>query len=174
MSAVNSAKTNGNTIKEKAGIKDDSFQAMESYPDKDTYDLVGAAAETLGISGEQVLQAFGGYWTKFTAKEGYGELMEMFGSNFLDACQNLNNLHARMGMAMPDLKPPRFNCTEVTNDSFILEYHSERDGLAPMMLGMLDGMAEKYDTKIEVKHHPKSATQVDKFEVKILSKGKAA
>ncbi|MFM7079536.1 MAG: heme NO-binding domain-containing protein, partial [Bacteroidota bacterium] len=49
-------------IKTKAGVAEEAFLSNKIYDDRVTYELAGAAAETLGISVGEVLHAFGKYW----------------------------------------------------------------------------------------------------------------
>ena len=44
-------------IKAKAGVEDDVFLSNEGYPDKVTYDLVGAASGVLGMPARDILIA---------------------------------------------------------------------------------------------------------------------
>ena len=46
-------------IKELAGMQEDRLVRLKSYPDKLTYDLVGAASKVLGADAENILKAFG-------------------------------------------------------------------------------------------------------------------
>jgi len=93
----------------KADVSDEHFLRMKAGEDAATYALVGAATEVLGLTSSQILQAFGEYWTEFTAEEGYGELMDSAGSTLPEFLQNLDQLHTRVGMMYPDLKPPEFS-----------------------------------------------------------------
>ena len=136
----------------KANIPSDDFEFMQYYPDKLTYELVGAASGHLGVSGEVILQEFGKYWVLYTAKEGYGPIMDLFGADFKSCLQNLNNLHARMGMTMPNLSPPSFSFFEENENTYVVSYFSKRAGLSPMVTGLLDGLAEKYGLKIQVEY----------------------
>ena len=101
-------------IKKKADI-DESFVSMNPYPDEITYNLVAAASEVLGLPPDKILETFGEYWITYTAREGYGEMLKLAGDNFSEFVQNLDNLHARVGLSFPKLKPPGFHCTEVTD-----------------------------------------------------------
>ena len=69
---------------------------------------------------------------------------------------------------MPALHPPRFN-VEVSNDSeMIVHYFSHRPGLAPMVEGLLDGLAEKFGDTISIRHIPKGdRSDHDEFEVEL-------
>lgn len=139
-------------IRAKAAIKVDDFTPLEVYDDSITYGLVGAASSVLGLPPEDVLRAFGKYWITFTAHEGYGELMNLFGKNFDDCLQNLNQMHSRMGAMMPNLKPPRFSVKKNSDGSINLEYFSTRPGLAPMVHGLIEGLSEKHSTKVSISY----------------------
>lgn len=138
------------TIKNKAEIQEVSFLCMETYPDDVTHRLVKAASEVLNLSPVQIMQAFGEYWVNYTAQEGYGEMMEMGGANFAEFLQNLDHLHARVGFSFPQLQPPSFDCTDMEEESLNLHYHSQREGLAPMIVGLVKGLGTRFDTDVEV------------------------
>ncbi|CAA9234581.1 MAG: hypothetical protein AVDCRST_MAG52-1242, partial [uncultured Blastococcus sp.] len=63
-----------------------------------------------------------------------------------------DSLHARIRLTMPALVPPSFRCTDVTDTSLRLHYHSHRDGLAPMVTGLLRGLGARFDTPVGVVH----------------------
>ncbi len=153
-------------ICQKAGHPPDDFEAMTSYPDTLTYSLVGAASQILGASASDLLRAFGDYWVTFTAHEGYGEIMDMFGKDFRSCLKNLNGMHGHMGAMMPQLLPPRFQVVETSASQLTVHYFSTRQGLAPMVIGLLEGLARKYGDTITIQHHPKdSRSDHDEFEV---------
>lgn len=137
-------------IKQKAELDIDSFISMEGYPDDVTHKLVKAASDVLGLSASEIMQAFGEFWVKYTAQEGYGEMMEMSGDNLPEFLENLDNLHARVGVIFPKLRPPSFDCTEQTDDSLHLHYHSSREGLAPMVVGLVKGLGDRFNTNIDI------------------------
>lgn len=137
-------------IRQKAAVEDTTFLSMEGYPDDVTHRLVKAGSEVLGLSPAQVMQAFGEFWVEFTATEGYGELMDMSGDSLPEFLQNLDNLHARVGVSFPQLKPPSFDCHEMDDQALTLAYRSEREGLAPMVVGLVKGLGTRFDTEVEV------------------------
>jgi hypothetical protein len=145
------------SICQRAKIENDEFNSLETYPDSITYDLVAAASEELNIPGDQLLRAFGDYWITYTAEEGYGEMMDMFGKDLVSCLRNLNRMHSHMGSMMPDLQPPRFVVEEKENNTIVLRYFSRRQGLTPMIKGLLEGLARKYNTNIEIEHQVRPA-----------------
>lgn len=139
-------------IKEKAGVDIDLFISNEPYPDEVTYSLVGAAAEVLGEKPETLLEAFGEHWLLYTAREGYGNLFDAAGAGARDFLLGLPNFHGRICLIYPELKPPEFRFTDVTENSLVLHYASHRPGLAPMVIGLLKGVGLMYKTRIEIEH----------------------
>jgi hypothetical protein len=137
-------------IKQKAALEMDSFISMEGYPDDVTHKLVKAASEILGLSAADIMQAFGEFWVTYTAQEGYGEMLQMSGDNLPEFLENLDNLHARVGVIFPQLQPPSFDCTDQTEAALSLHYHSKREGLAPMVIGLVKGLGTRFDTAVEV------------------------
>lgn len=138
------------TIKNKAGVDIEAFVSMDAYDDDISYKLVGAASEVLGLPTDKILETFGQYWVLYTAREGYGEMLKMGGDNLCTFLQNLDNLHARVGLSFPKLKPPIFTCTDVKEDSLCLHYYSTRRGLGPMVIGLLKGLSDMFKTEIEI------------------------
>lgn len=159
-------------IKQKADIKTEAFVSMEGYPDQVTYRLVKAASEVLEFSTAEVMHAFGKYWVQYTAKEGYGELMDMNGDDLPEFLENLDDLHARVGVMFPKLQPPSFDCDEADEDELTLHYHSEREGLAPMVLGLVEGLGERFETEVDISqtHSREEGADHDQFSVKYTAK----
>lgn len=138
------------SIRSRAGVEVSGFVAMDQYDDAITYALVGAASEELGLDPGTILEAFGEYWTTYTIEEGYADLLEMMGSNLEEFLDNLDSMHMRITATMPGLVMPSFRREACPDGSSILYYESSRDGLAPMVVGLLRGLAGRFDVDIEV------------------------
>jgi hypothetical protein len=110
------------TIKQHAEVDVEVFLSMDAYPDDITYKLVGAASEILRLAPEEVLRTFGEYWVLYTAREGYGAMLQMAGDTLPVFLQNLNDLHTRVGLIFPSLQPPSFRCTDIQEDSLRLHH----------------------------------------------------
>lgn len=158
------------TICDKAGVTSPDFVPLKAYPDHITYALVGAASETLGLTAEQILHAFGDHWVKYTASEGYGVMMDMFGRDFRSCLKNLNGMHSHMGAMMPELVPPRFTVDEIDPKHLRVHYFSTRQGLAPMVSGLLVALARKFGDTVTIEHHAKGTrSDHDEFDVTFQS-----
>ncbi|MEM7219556.1 MAG: heme NO-binding domain-containing protein [Pseudomonadota bacterium] len=140
------------TIASAAG-SDPDFIGMQTYDDAVTYALVGKASEILEVPAAELLRLFGRYWIRYTADEGYGSLLQLFGATMEEFLDNLgNDLHARVALTMPELRPPEFRTERLAADRWQVHYLSERPGLAPMVLGLLEGLAQRFDREVEVQH----------------------
>ncbi len=126
------------------------FVGMQTYPDAVTYSLVAAASDELEMPAAELFEALGEYWIIHTAQHGYGDLLVLGGSTFIDFLQNLDRLHAHVAVSFPELRPPTFWCTDVTDRTVRLHYASEREGLAPMVVGLVRGLGTMFATDVTV------------------------
>ncbi|MEY4117266.1 MAG: hypothetical protein RLZZ116_594 [Planctomycetota bacterium] len=138
-------------IRNRAGLPDEPFISMEQYDDKTTYDLVGAASAELGAPAEAILEEFGIYWVKYTAEGGYGELMKSAGKTFPEFLRNLDQMHTRVKLAFPHLAPPSFAVSDETANSLTLAYYSHRPGLAPLVVGLLRGLGDRFQIDVSAR-----------------------
>jgi hypothetical protein len=152
-----------------AQVESAEFEPLEPYDDAISYRLVAAASEHLGLSTHEVLRRFGDHWITFTAEYGYGEIMKMFGHDMRSCLRNLNRMHGHMGALMTQLKPPRFNVVENSDQHITVHYYSSREGLGPMVVGLLEGLARKFQEEVTIEHVVKGArSDHDEFEVVFL------
>lgn len=157
-------------IRRQAGVQDEVFMRMDSYPDEVTHRLVAAASDVLQTPAADLLKEFGRYWMKYTMVEGYGALLSDLGPTLHDALTALDGMHARVTLLYPALKPPMFRVTEMQPDSMRLHYYSERVGFAPMILGLVEGLGERYGVRVEVVHAVAKGPghDHDRFDIRVL------
>lgn len=139
-------------IRTRAGLPDLPFVSMEQYSDESTYGLVAAASEVLGAEADAILREFGRYWTVYTAEAGYSELMRSAGRTLPEFLNNLDQLHTRVQLSFPHLRAPSFAVSQETESSLALHYYTERAGLAPLVEGLLDGLAERFHVALTIRH----------------------
>lgn len=137
-------------IKVEAGVDAEEFMSNESYPDEMTYRLVAAAANCLDLPSDKLLEAFGEHWVLVTAQDGYGAMMDAGGRSLAEFLRNLPGFHARVSLIFPNLKPPLFRVSNVTDTSLRLHYYSHRPGFAPFVVGLLRGLAARFATNATV------------------------
>jgi hypothetical protein len=131
-------------------IAPDDFELLQPYEDSLTQKLIEAVATEWRVPPSEVLQGFGRHWILFTANQGYGPIMDLFGNDFRTCLQNLNRMHAHMGAMMPKLQPPRFDVREIGPHVVEVRYSSSRSGLYPMVYGLLQGLAEKFSERVTI------------------------
>lgn len=144
-----------------AGVDHATFIGMDTYPDEVTYRLVEGASIVLGLSTDEVLHAFGKHWILYTARRGYGSIFDTMGGSLPGFLANLDAMHARLSLSMPDLRPPSFVCEQHSEHQTRLEYWSDRPGLAPMVAGLLDGLGEMFGVPVTVTHSVSRAHGAD-------------
>lgn len=140
-----------NEICHKAGVTDANFINMVKYPDETTYKLVGAASEALNTPAADILEAFGEYWTVYSAEAGFGHLLDFAGNNLIDFLRNLDNMHTRVALTFPELQPPSFKVSDIGESSVRLHYYSQRPGLAPLVIGMVKGLGKRFSTPVKTR-----------------------
>ena len=138
-------------IKENAGIQELQILDTSNYDDEVTYNLVRAASEVLEQPAEDILFSFGKHWVMYTGKKGWADLFAASGDDLVSFLRNLDDMHARVNSVMPDGRMPEFTLIE-KDGAFLLEYRSEREGLAPMVSGILEGLAEQFNESWSIKH----------------------
>lgn len=157
-------------IKEEAEVDLEVFIRMDAYPDEVTYRLVGAASRILDIPVDKLLHDFGVHWTLYTGQEGYGSLLDGAGASLHEVLANLDDLHVRVGLMYPQLRPPSFRCTDVTPNSLVLHYYSQREGLAPMVVGLVEGLGHHFGKSLRITPQTQRASgeDHDSFLVELL------
>lgn len=153
----------------KASVPDEEFENLTAYDDAVTYALVEAVSEELDIPADKVLEVFGSYWVGFSKSTAIGKLIDQGAETLIDRIRGLDEMHERIQMTMPHLDPPSFEFEEAPDGNHRLHYISSRDGLAPMVIGLLNGMAEECGVEIDITHaesRQKGATH-DVFVVRI-------
>lgn len=145
-------------IKEKAGctVEDGGFLRYKYYPDSDTVELVVAASEVLGITVDQVLQAFGNYFVTYVQDNGYSNVLECLGSNLRDWLSNLNSLHDHLQASYPRgfIAPVFWSEDDVQfeetpegegSNAILVHYYSQRGSLlVPLVVGVLERLGKEY------------------------------
>ena len=139
------------------GLSDTNFEGMITYPDSITYDLVGAISKKYDMPPDQVLDIFGDFWVDYSSETVIGKLFDFGGREIMEFLDSLNEMHERIKLSMPHLKPPIFEFEEGEANTHVLHYSSDREGLEPMVVGLLRGLGRKHKVAIDVVQHDQPA-----------------
>jgi hypothetical protein len=139
--------------------------------DSITYSLAGAASDVLGAPVEDCLEMFGEYWVLETATKSYGMLLNATGQDMIEFLGNMNALHDRITSTFLDYTPPEF-FLETKENHHLIHYVSQREGLTPFVVGLLKGLAKRFDSTLNI--ISRSEVSVDHgehtiFEVEIVT-----
>jgi len=137
-------------IRARAEVDVEVFITNEPYDDAITYALVGAASAELGLTPDEVLVTFGEFWVLETATRSYGAMLEGAGRSLPEFLENLGQLHTRVQLMMPRLRPPEFTITDVTATTLTLHYHTHRAGLTSFVRGLVQGLGKRFGTPTTV------------------------
>ena len=127
-----------------------SFASMHYYDDAVTYDLVAAASVELDAPAADLLRSFGHYWSMRVGPENYADILGATGTDVVSVLTHLDEMHARLQVLYPDLRPPSFAVIDDGSAAFEVHYTSERAGLAPFVVGLLEGLGDLYGTPAKV------------------------
>jgi hypothetical protein len=136
-------------VRTKAGIHDPAFITMKQYPDEVTYALAGALSEHLQAPVPDLLRAFGVYWVSYAKRGPWGKIMLASGSSTYELLAALDAMHARIAISFPDLKPPSFK-VRTDGDAVLVDYSSHRPGLAPFVIGLIEGIGGMFSESVQV------------------------
>jgi len=120
------------------------FENHEVYEDETTYKLAQTIADVLETTLEAVLKLFGEFWILDISMKKYPSMMAAGGNNLKEFMLNLPTFHNRVFMTYPKLIAPEFKVREEEGDLWV-EYHSQRNGLTPLMEGMLVGITKMFN-----------------------------
>lgn len=137
-------------VLERAELDVDFFSSNSPYPDALTERLARAAADELGATVDEVLEAFGEHWILYTAEQGYGPLIDASGDSVESFLRNLPNLHTRIKLTHPQLQPPSFTVERAPDGTLLVDYRSHRAGLQHFVVGLLRGLARRFDEEAHI------------------------
>jgi guanylate cyclase soluble subunit beta len=133
-----------------SGVPGDSFLSMRSYDDAITYSLVEAASAVLGAPPEDCMEMFGEWWVLETAAKSYGQLLDAAGQDLVQFLININALHDHITGTFIDYVPPEFRVESVEGGRYHIHYISKRQGLTPFVVGLLKGLAKRFDSELTI------------------------
>ncbi|XP_054754630.1 guanylate cyclase soluble subunit beta-1-like [Lytechinus pictus] len=164
-------------IKREAAVEiDGSFLVRIVYDDVLSYDLVGAAVKVLGISANDLLEAFGRMFFEFCVESGYDNILNVLGSTTRHFLQNLDALHDHLASIYPGMRAPSFRCSTRDSDgALVLHYYSERPGLEHIVIGLVRSVAKTlHGSEVHVEIIKNKGEDCDHVQFAIIEKKQTA
>jgi hypothetical protein len=120
------------------------------YDDALTLEIITEAAAMLNLTVEKCLIEFGRYWIRYTDQGSLASVMNFTGQNLANFIKNLDRLHLAVGAAMPDARLPSFSTLCNDPGHIVVEYRSERVGLEPFVMGLLQGLMHRFHARGDI------------------------
>ncbi|CAD5223129.1 unnamed protein product [Bursaphelenchus okinawaensis] len=141
-------------ILEDAG-KDPSleFSSNKHYDDPETFSLFASISKLTRIPNEEVLENFGRYFCIYVLENGYDELLRSISPDLRGFLNNMDSLHYFIDHVVykANMKGPSFRCEPGDGNRIILHYLSSRNGLYPIVKGLLRELAKRlFDNEIDI------------------------
>jgi guanylate cyclase soluble subunit beta len=120
------------------------------YDDALTLEIITEAAAMLNLAVGQCLIEFGRYWIRYVDQGSLVSVMNFTGQNLASFIKNLDRLHLAVGAAMPDARLPAFSTLCNDPGHIVVEYRSERVGLEPFVMGLLQGLMDRFHARGDI------------------------
>jgi hypothetical protein len=127
-------------LERKLGLGAADYITARVYDDELTIGICRACADALGQDFSDFLFEFGAYWIHFAASGPYRGVMQSTGESLPEFLMNLDRMHNTVRLAMPEARTPLFELLDSHGDSLLVEYSSPREGLEPLVAGLLSGL----------------------------------
>lgn len=123
----------------------------QPYNDDATHYLASRMAACTNIPIAEVLYSFGRHIIKVTQQQFPGIMAER-GATLKDYLVNLPNYHNRIMLIFPELTPPEFKVSAITDDSLLFHYYTSTPGMKEFMRGYLTELAAVFNNKCTIQH----------------------
>jgi hypothetical protein len=133
-------------IEQKLNIGPMDLLTGKVYDDALTLEIIAEAAARLNLAVDQCLIEFGRYWIRYVDQGSLASVMNFTGQDLVSFIKNLDRLHLAVGAAMPDARLPAFATLDSGPGHLVVEYRSERVGMEPFVMGLLQGLMERFHT----------------------------
>lgn len=113
-----------------------------------TRELFQKAPAILGITDQQLLDAFGEYWVHTYAPKVYPAYYEGVKST-KDFLLKLDTLHAEITDNIENARPPRFGYKWLDENTLQMDYSSSR-GMLPLFISLAKGLQSYYKDEMKI------------------------
>ena len=134
-------------VREAAGIEPKLYLPVSHYPDEEFSALVDSIADLTGHDRATVLRNFGRFLAPALLSTFRSHIREGWG--VLDLFEGLPEIYERIAAGDDEANLPRVSCDRIVSDTVLFTYRSERE-LCHLGEGIVDGIADEYDTALSI------------------------
>lgn len=128
------------------------FEAMLTYDDAVTDEVLRAMADVLGKPREDILEDLGTYLVSHPNVESLRRLLRFGGVSFQEFLYSLDDLPDRARLAVPDLDLPALELRDHSATDYTLSVTSQLAGAGHVFVGILRAMADDYGALAFLEH----------------------
>jgi len=129
-----------------------SFEALMSYDDQLTYDVIDAACAHLGKPRDAFLEDLGTFLCSNPRLEAVRRLLRFGGDTFSDFLCSLDDLPDRVRLAVPELEMPIIHLRASSPGYVIMRVGGDFPGFGHVLVGIMRAMADDYGTLALLEH----------------------
>ncbi|MFV0333876.1 MAG: heme NO-binding domain-containing protein [Tropicimonas sp.] len=133
-------------------LEDCGFEAMLSYDDALTRQVLDMATRLLDKPVEMLLEDVGTYLVSHPNTEGIRRLLRFGGETFSEFLLSLDDLPDRIRLAVPDLEIPALELFGGEDGQYELRVDGPHAGYGFVMIGVLRAMADDYGALVILDH----------------------
>lgn len=141
-------------VAEIVGVGIEGFEAMLTYEDRLTEELLAAAQAVLNEPREALLEDLGA-WLAMT--EPLRRLLRFGGSDYWDFLLSLDELQGRGQMALPDLDIPELTLQVEPGGQLVVQIGGQMPGWGAVFAGLMRAMADDYGALALIEQLPPEA-----------------
>ncbi len=124
------------------------FLASDDVEDAKAVEILSNTAKVLGLTMQQVADAFGDYWVNDFAPKIYAHFYRK-ATDARSFLLNMAEVHEKTTKSMANARPPKFEYSWPEPDTLAMKYISHR-GLIDVFVGLLKGVSHYYKEPMEV------------------------
>ncbi len=135
-----------------------NFESLMNYPDNMTTRVIDAACARLGKPCDTFLEDMGTYLVSHPNLEPVRRLLRFGGETFQEFLCSLDDLPARVRLAVPDLILPEIELRARSGGSVTISIAKGLPGFGVLMVGVLRAISDDYGTLVILEHQGHTQT----------------
>lgn len=131
-------------VKTALNLDRDGMISTLVYPDAQTMQLLEDAAALMDIPTADFMCQLGRFWITFSERGAYRHILDFTGEDLPSFIQNLDRMHQGIVLAMPQADMPSFTLVDSRPGELVVDYRSNRNGLEAFVIGLLQGLLDRF------------------------------